>query len=180
MPYTDDKRIRDLQTQVSPLLNDFIAMDRTGALEATKLTLQQLANLISLNVTKQLAYADIVAPDNALGVNGDLFFRVPADGSLIQMYQKIGASWASVFTLPINSVNSLIKNNDDIDTDGNMTYSVPSGKTIMGVDILQTIIIEEEPVLVRKNLFPSYDSTKVYGFEKLTGGDTQVIILKIG
>lgn len=179
MPYTDDKRIRDLQSQPTPLLNDVLAMDRAGALEATKITLQQIVNLVGSNTTKQKAYADIVGPDNAFGSNGDFFYRVPLDGSVIQMYQKELGVWNSVFTLPIVGGSPVIRSNSDVQegttTSNYINYSVPTGKTIVGIDIVQVISGDT----FRKNLNPDYDGTKVYGFDKLTGSDTQTITIKI-
>ena len=84
-----DKRIRELQTQVLPLITDFLATDRDGAIEATRMTVQQLVNLVAANTVKQVAYAGEVNPDNAFGANGDFFYVIPADDSNLKLYQKV-------------------------------------------------------------------------------------------
>ena len=96
-----DKRIRELQTQVLPLLNDYLATDREGAIEATRMTIQQLVNLVNANTVKQIAYNGEVNPDNAFGANGDFFYVIPTDDSNLKLYQKVAGLWVLIFDLPL-------------------------------------------------------------------------------
>lgn len=138
MPYIDDKRIRDLDFQPTLLLNDFLAMDRAGALQATKFTIQSLANLINAQGTKQIAYANTTAPDNAFGSKGDLFYQIPANGSFIKMFQKGVSTWSLVFNLPLpyeetyNQSNLSFRSVDDY----TLSVTIPSGRVITGVAIV--------------------------------------------
>ena len=138
MAYVDDKRIRDLNTQPTLLLNDFLAMDRVGALEATKFTIQALANLINAQGIKQIAYANTTAPDNAFGLKGDLFYQIPANGSFIKMFQKGVSTWGVVFNLPLpyeegySNSNLAYRSPDDY----TLAVSIPVGRVITGVSIV--------------------------------------------
>jgi len=138
MAYVDDKRIRDLDTQPTPLLNDFLVMDRAGALEATKFTIQALANLINAQGVKQIAYANTTAPDNAFGAKGDLFYQIPANGSFIKMFQKGVSTWALVFNLPLpyeetyTQANLVFRSEDDY----TLSVTIPSGRAITAVAIV--------------------------------------------
>ena len=168
-----DKRIRELQAQILPLLSDFLATDRAGALEATRMTVQQLVSLVSDNVTKQNAYAGNTSPDNAFGETGDFYFKIPLNGSSLQLYQKGVSFWSAIFNLPLPYSVSFA--NPD-DSSGNIAYVLPTGKTITGVDIAQ--VIGGTPI--RSNSFPTYNDGVIYGgFTLLTLPDTQTITIKI-
>lgn len=106
-------------------------------------------------------------PANTIEVDS---IYIPASGTGTPYLFSSGGS-----TNSDSSVTSRTFNNGDIDVDGNLSFSVPEGKTIIGADITQ--IIGGNPV--RSNIFPSYDATKIYGFNKLVDPDTQTIILKI-
>lgn len=138
MAYVDDKRIRDLNTQPTLLLNDFLAMDRTGALEATKFTIQSLANLINAQGVKQIAYANTTAPDNAFGLKGDLFYQIPENGSFIKMFQKGVSTWSLVFNLPLPYQEAYTQANLSLRSPDDYTLSVtiPLGRAITGVAIV--------------------------------------------
>lgn len=97
----EDKRIRDLQAQVTPLLSDFMAMDRTGAVEATRITIQQIINLAAASTPSLTAYSGLTNPDNAFGANGDLFFTIPDDNTSLSLFQKVEDAWILVFELPM-------------------------------------------------------------------------------
>lgn len=98
----DDRRIRDLfDTGQNPLLTDFIAADRPGAVTAMRFTFQQVAGLLSNNIVKQLVLSGPGNPDNALGSVGDIYFAVPADGSALRIYQKGSVTWgAAIVNIP--------------------------------------------------------------------------------
>ena len=168
-----DKRIRELQAQILPLLSDFIATDRVGALEATRMTVQQLVDLVSTSVSKQDANAGTTTPDNAFGTNGDFYFQIPTDGSFLRMFKKEAGSWSTVFNIPLPY--SISFSNPD-DASGNIAYVLPTGKTITGVDIAQ--VIGGTPI--RSNAFPTYNDGVIYGgFTLLDLPDTQTITIKI-
>ena len=135
-PYTADKRIRDLNSVADPLLNMVLPIDAGTFLEANKITLQQIVDIVSPSVSKQIAYAGNTAPDNALGNNGDFAFRVPSDGSALQMYQKVSGAWASVFNLPISSISTQTSDPSNLAPDGDTWYlpvTIPTGKNLGGV-----------------------------------------------
>lgn len=156
-----DKRIRDLQAQILPLLSDFLATDRVGALEATRMTVQQLVNLVGANVTKQNAYAANGTPDNAFGANGDFFFRIPANGSEIQMYQKISGAWSSVFSLQISyKVDFTNADLDDTTYPGEIVlpFSLPETRTFSGQVRVNYYDTDDVTLLSYELLTPSYDT----------------------
>lgn len=76
-----------------------------------------LADLLSPNVAKQLANAGNLPPDNAIGNSGDFYYRIPVDGSEIQLYQKTGNVWNSIFNLPLSG--SVTKATQTITADEN-------------------------------------------------------------
>lgn len=176
MAYVDDKRIYELQQSFSNFLSSFFAADKDGNVAAVKFSGQQILDFIQASPVFPTALAGNSNPDNALGSNGDLYFRVPEDGSALQLFQKISDVWASVFNLPLKQIVEASFTNVEVSLDGNITYTPPTGKTVVGAKISQVVSTVE----IDKNLFPTYQDGIVYGFEKLTGGDTQTIILKIG
>ena len=135
----DDQRIFELQTQTNPTLDFFFPVDFPGQLAATKLSLTRLLNLISLNQAFPRAYAGNVNPDNALGLNGDLYFTVPADAASLQLFQKINEAWALVFNLPLNTsvTADLTFTAGDLQPDGfggfYLPVNVPAGKKIVAI-----------------------------------------------
>lgn len=99
----DDKRIRDLQQEISPFASDFLAIDRPGWTAAKRMTVQQIINMAAESSPFIKAYANTNNPDDAFGNNGDLFFTIPSNGSSLKLSQKISDVWATVFVLPLSS-----------------------------------------------------------------------------
>lgn len=135
----DDKRIRDLQEQVDPLLSDFLAIDRPGWTAAMRVTLQQVVNMAAASSPFIKAYADVTNPDNAFGSNGDLFYTIPADGSSLKLSQKITDAWATVFVLPLNipsdpltfDQSNLVEVDEGIYS---LSFDLPDGKSIASIE----------------------------------------------
>lgn len=60
----EDKRIRDLQAQAVPLMSDVIPTDRSGAIEAKKVTIQQISNMVTaLGASSYVNVDSLVLPD---------------------------------------------------------------------------------------------------------------------
>lgn len=102
MAYADDKRIFELTQAFSNFLSSSFAADKDGNIAAVRFTGQQILDFIQSNPVFQIASAGNTNPDNAFGDNGGLYFRVPDNGSAIQLFQKINDVWVSVFNLPLS------------------------------------------------------------------------------
>lgn len=178
----DDKRIRDLIEQDSPLLSDFLAIDRPGWTSAMRITLQQIINMAATSAPFVKAYADVVNPDDALGNNGDLFYVVPADGSLLSMFQKIEGAWDVVFTLPLSTGNAPLTFNQSNLTEvyeGNysLSFNLPEGKSIASIERLQDGVISRMvPPSQAVTTLANNPNTIIEGFDN---DSAQTITIKI-
>lgn len=97
----DDKRIRDLTDYGDLLVTDFIATDRDGRYSASRVTIQKFINFISTRINSPRHTSGATNPDNAGGNNGDVYYKVPADGSSLSVYQKLANVWGLVFTVAL-------------------------------------------------------------------------------
>lgn len=163
----DDKRIRDLQEQGSPLLSDYLAMDRPGLTSAMRISIQQVVNMAAASAPFIRAYAGSANPDNAFGANGDLFYTIPADGLSLKLYQKISNAWAVIFDLNLGgatwgSITGTLSDQTDLQAalDAKLTTPTPLIPGIVIGTTLSTNVIG----LVGYSQTPMGDQLAMYNF----------------
>lgn len=111
----DDKRIYDLQEIIGEFLSSSFVLDKTGNISAKRITGQNLLDGINAGLAYSISRAGNINPDNALGVNGDVYFKVLPDS--LTMFQKIAGVYATVFNLPLSGKSNLIYTQSDVVSD---------------------------------------------------------------
>lgn len=109
----DDKRIRDLQTDTPLPLNWRLPFDFPGLPEAQYRTVQQLIDLAVQNSPLQEVFTGSTNPDNALGNDGDTYYKYIA-GASFGIWYKINDSWGLVVQIPLLSKLTIVKAKTDI------------------------------------------------------------------
>lgn len=96
----DDKRIRELQTDTALPLNWRLPFDFTGLVAAQYRTLQQVIDVMNANRDLQQTLSGSANPDNALGNNGDTYYKFDA-GTEFAVYFKTNDVWGLLFTIDL-------------------------------------------------------------------------------
>jgi hypothetical protein len=118
-----NKRIRDLQKQLSPLMTDVIPVDRDGNIEAQGITIQQLVNMFNSNAAAGasgfVAIPGTVLPNitdqsAAYSFIGLGTFTQTTGGSIqtTQLLNVIGwngTTWVLVFAIPLSLAAYMLK-----------------------------------------------------------------------
>ncbi|MDF3076122.1 MAG: hypothetical protein K0S09_11 [Sphingobacteriaceae bacterium] len=88
-------------------------MDRTGFPIAKKFSIQQLIDLVNQNVVKQQLYTGSANPDNAVGNDGDTYYKHVA-GTSFGVWYKVSGAWGELFTISLGGVAPLQYDQTDI------------------------------------------------------------------
>lgn len=127
----DDRRIRDLALLDSLLLNDRLPMDKAGLTEAKYYTPQMLLNLMAGNIVNPSITAGTTNPDNAVGNNGDTYYKYLV-GESFGVWTKVAGAWSELFNLVLSKLITKAGANVHVDgyIDLNAEVNIPPFPTV--------------------------------------------------